>query len=63
MDEIGQTITYLAILAALLIVVAYWAGSNALLKTIFSGVNTLDQTATGRDSAGVFAAYPKNATS
>ena len=58
MDEVSRTINYLFILAALLIIVAYWAGSNKILTTIFSGVNTLDLTATGRNAQGQFAAYP-----
>lgn len=59
-DEISKTITYLAVLAAFLIAVSYWAGLNNLLKTTFSGVNTLDLTATGRTSTGTFAGYPAN---
>mgnify|MGYP001585148408 CR=1 FL=1 len=58
MDEVSRTVNYLFILAALLIVVAYWAGSNKILTTVFSGANTLDLTATGRNAQGVFAAYP-----
>jgi hypothetical protein len=59
MDEVSRTIRYLFILALVLIVVAYWAGSNALLGTGIKGVVSLDNAATGRNSAGVFAAYPK----
>ncbi len=58
MSEIERTIRYLFILGFLLIVVAYWAGSNKILGTLFSGVNTLDLTATGRNAQGQFAAYP-----
>jgi hypothetical protein len=59
MDEVSRTIRYLFILALVLIVAAYWAGSNALLGTGIKGIVSLDNTATGRNSAGVFAAYPK----
>ncbi len=59
MDTLNRTVSYLFILSLVLIVVAYWAGSNAVLGTLFSGVNTLDLTATGRDSKGAFAGYPK----
>ncbi len=59
MDTLNRTISYLFILSLILIVVAYWAGSNAVLGTLFSGVNTLDLTATGRNAQGQFAAYPK----
>ena len=58
MEEIDRTVRYLFILGLLLIAVAYWAGTNKILGTIFSGVNTLDLTATGRNSSGQFAAYP-----
>lgn len=50
-------------LALALIVLAYWAGANQLLKTTFSGANQLGLTFTGRDSTGKFAAYPANAPS
>ena len=59
MDTLNRTVSYLFILSLILIVVAYWAGSNAVLGTLFSGVNTLDLTATGRNAQGQFAAYPK----
>jgi hypothetical protein len=58
MDTLNRTVSYLFILSLVLIVVAYWAGSNAVLGTIFSGVNTVGLTYTGRDSSGKFAAYP-----
>lgn len=57
MGEVQRTITYLFVLAFLLIVVAYWGGANKILGTLFSGTNTLDLTATGRNSQGNFAAY------
>jgi hypothetical protein len=58
MDTLSRTISYLFILSLVLIVVAYWAGSNAVIGTLFSGTNTIGQTFTGRDSTGKFAAYP-----
>jgi hypothetical protein len=61
MDTLNRTVSYLFILSLILIVVAYWAGSNAVLSTIFSGVNTIGNTYTGRDSNGKFAAYPTGA--
>lgn len=60
MDELERTTRYLFILALVLIVVAYVAGSNKLLGTFFSGVNQLDLTATGRNAQGQFAGYPGN---
>lgn len=56
--SLEKVVRYLFILAVLFILVAYYVGSTGLLKTIFSGVNTLDLTATGRTSNGVLAAYP-----
>jgi hypothetical protein len=61
MDSLNRTVRYLFIMGVILILVAYYAGSTGLLKTIFSGVNTLDLTATGRTSSGAFAGYPKQA--
>lgn len=58
MQEIDRTIRYMFILAFLLIVVAYWAGANKVLGALFSGVNMLDLTVTGRKADGSFAAYP-----
>lgn len=61
MDEIGRTERYLFILALVLMGLAYWAGGKQLLGTIFSGVNQIGETYTGRDSSGKFAAYPTGA--
>jgi len=62
-NPLGRTIFYLFIMGLALILLGYYAGANQLLKTIFSGANTLDLTATGRNSAGQFATYPGNAPS
>lgn len=58
METVQKTIFYLFILGLLLIGVGYYAGSTALLRQFFTGVNTLDLTATGRKSDGTFANYP-----
>jgi hypothetical protein len=58
MNEISKTIFYLFVMGVVLILVAYYAGSKQLISTIFSGVNTLDLTATGRNNQGQFASYP-----
>ncbi len=57
----SRTIFYLFVLSVLLIVLGYYAGANKLAGTLFSGVNTLGLTFTGRNSQGAFAAYPGNA--
>lgn len=61
MDEAGRTIRYLFVLAIILILVVYFAGASQLGTTIFSGINTLGLTFTGRNAQGVFQAYPGNA--
>jgi hypothetical protein len=58
METLDRTIRYLFILSFVLIVVAYYAGSNKILGTLFSGTSQLGLTFTGRDSSGKFAAYP-----
>jgi hypothetical protein len=58
MDEVDRTIRYLFILGLVLILVAYWAGSQKVLQTVFTGANQLDLTATGRTASGTFAGYP-----
>ena len=60
-DTLGTTIRYLFIMGVILILVAYWVGSTGLLKTIFSGANTIDLTATGRTANGTFPGYPATA--
>lgn len=63
MDTVSKTIFYLFVLGALLIAVAYYAGTKQILDALFKGVNTLDLTATARDANGKFASYPTNGPS
>lgn len=56
--EVSKALFYLFVMGIILILVGYYVGSTGLAAVIFSGVNTLDQTATGRDSQGHFAGYP-----
>lgn len=63
MSEFDDVMTTAALLAALLIIVAYFAGSTSVLNSLFSGFNTLWLTATGRNSSGQFGSYPGNAPS
>lgn len=58
MDNGGRTIRYLFFLAVLLMLLAYFVGAKGLAGTLFSGVNQLGLTFTGRTSAGTFAPYP-----
>jgi hypothetical protein len=46
------------LLALILILVAYWAGTVNLLKVGIAGANTLGLTFTGRNQSGQFAGYP-----
>ena len=59
METVDRTLRYLFVLAFALIVLAYYAGANQLLKTGFAGTTALDYAATGRDASGKFAGYPK----
>lgn len=56
-----EVVRYLFILALILIVVAYFAGSTQVLSTIGTQVGNLGNVFTGRNSQGQFAAYPKQA--
>lgn len=57
----SQTIQYLFIIALVLIVVAYFAGSTQVLSTGFSGATGLFKAATGQGANG-FLAYPSGAS-
>lgn len=57
-DTVNRALFYLFVLGILLLAFGYYVGSTQLLGTIFSGVNTLDQTATGRNAQGDFSGYP-----
>ena len=56
--EVSKALFYLFVLGVILLLVGFYVGSTNLAATIFSGVNTLDLTATGRDAQGNFSAYP-----
>lgn len=56
-DTFGKVVFYLFILAAMFILVSYYKGSIPLLGGIFSGVNQLDLTASGRTSSGAPSGY------
>lgn len=60
-QAMNKVIGYFFLLALFLIGVAYFAGFVADTKAVGSAVNTLLQTATGRNAAGNFAAYPTGA--
>jgi len=58
MDEFDRTLRYLFILSLVLIAVAYYVGTTGVLGSLFSGVNSLGLTFTGRNAQGAFAKYP-----
>lgn len=59
METADRTIRYLFFLAVLLMLLAYYVGAKGLAGTLFSGVNQLGLTFTGRTSSGQFAGYAK----
>ena len=63
METTDRTIRYLFFLAVLLMLLAYFVGAKGLAGTLFSGVNQLGLTSTGRTSSGSFAGYPSGTPS
>lgn len=61
MGNVRYALTLFAVIAGILILVAYYAGAKQVGGTLLSGLNQLDLSATGRDSSGKFAPYPGNA--
>jgi len=57
-DTLRTTLQYIFVLSLVLVVVVYWAGTQKVLETIFSKVNTIILTSTGRKASGEFANYP-----
>jgi hypothetical protein len=58
MQEVDKLIGVLALLAALLIVVAYFTGFTSDTGALGKVAVNLGNTFTGRNSSGEFAAYP-----
>lgn len=55
----GKAFNYMFILAILLIAAVYYIGLSTDASTVFAGLNSLGNTLTGRNAAGVFQNYPK----
>lgn len=55
-----KTIRYIFLLSALLIAVAYFAGTATDVNAFGSNITKLVFAVTGRDSSGNFGAYPNN---
>jgi hypothetical protein len=58
----SQTIRYIFLLSALLIVVAYFVGAATDFNSLISGVTKLSYAVTGRTPTGTFANYPTGAS-
>ena len=58
MNEVDSAIRYIFVISLVLIIVAYWAGSQKVLSTLGGATSSLLNTATGRNAAGQFASYP-----
>ena len=64
MGNVRYALTIFAMLAAIMIMAAYWAGTNKLANTGFTGLDNLAMTFQGRNiKTGNFAPYPGNAPS
>ena len=59
MELADRSLRYLFVLAVLILLLAYFVGAKGLLGTLFSGVNQLGLTYTGRKSSGAFAGYAR----
>lgn len=60
-SQVRYALTLFAILAFVLILVAYYAGATQVGKTLFGGLNQLALTTQARQANGQFAPYPGNA--
>lgn len=60
MGELGKIMLYIALLVALFIAVAYFAGLATDIRQVTAGANTLIGTLQGRGPNGTLLAYPTN---
>lgn len=58
MSEVDKALTYIFALSVILILVAYYAGTQRVISTGAGALVSLINTATGRNAQGQFAAYP-----
>lgn len=58
MSEVDSAIRYIFVLSLILIIVAYYVGSQNVLSTLGTATTGLLYTATGRTSQGTFTPYP-----
>jgi len=58
MGDVRYALTIFAVLAGIMILVAYYAGTTKVIPVIGSNLNSLFLTAQGRNANGSFPAYP-----
>lgn len=58
MTEVDKAIRYIFVISVILILVAYFAGTQNVLSTFGTQLVAIMNTATGRTSSGQFASYP-----
>lgn len=59
MSDLEIVLWYIFVLSLVLILVAYYQGVKTDVTQFSSAINSLLQTATGRNAQGNFVAYPK----
>jgi len=57
MELADRSIRYLFVLAVLVLILIYYVGAKGLAGTLFSGINTLGLTFTGRTKSGKPSGY------
>jgi hypothetical protein len=58
MNEVDKALTYIFAISLVLVLVAYFAGTQRVISSGASALVNLINAATGRDVTGAFAAYP-----
>lgn len=58
MDEFDKALRYIFVLSFILIIVAYYAGSQNIIKTGGTALTNLTYAVSGRTPQGQFASYP-----
>lgn len=61
MGEVDSAIRYIFVISLVLVIVAYYIGSQNVLSTLGATTGSLLNTVTGRNSQGQFASYPSGA--
>lgn len=59
MDTVDKALTWIFVISLVLVLVAYYVGTQSTVSSFSAAINSFLQTLTGRDSTGAFAGYPK----